>query len=133
MVLSRSDGENTDSTESHDATTILVDEQQRLLRDNNIIGKLVDVATSDGQNEAFAAKVEIRPCLMVRLTNDELGDESQVFLQQAETVRLGQGDNRFVRVTELSTNSDVAVPILLRCSSTGTHVGKSYKGKVIER
>lgn len=36
-------------------------------------------------------KVEVRPCLMVILSN-ECGDESQVFLQQAKTVLLGQSD-----------------------------------------
>lgn len=78
-------------------------------------------------------KVEVRPCLMVKLENEQ-GDESQVFLQQAETVRLGQGnDERFTRATELSSDPEESVPILLRCSNVGTHVGKSYTGTVEEK
>jgi len=77
-------------------------------------------------------KVEVRPCLMVNLANDN-GDKSQVFLQQAETVRLGQGGESFIRVTELSSNPEESVPILLRCSVSGTHIGKAYTGKVVEK
>mmetsp|Transcript_36843 Transcript_36843/g.56416 ORF Transcript_36843/g.56416 Transcript_36843/m.56416 type:complete len:289 (+) Transcript_36843:58-924(+) len=86
-------------------------------------------------------KVEIRPCVQVGLfppQEDEggPGDFGQVFLQQAETVRLGQrkGDDSFIRVTELeSDGSAQPVDILLRVVGMGTHVGRAYSGKVVER
>lgn len=91
-------------------------------------------------------KEEIRPCVLVELetqTADEvdksLSPRGQVFLQQAETVRLAQPSGEFVRVTDLeaqSSGNEVDTnrePILLRMMKTGTHVGKIYSGKVEER
>ena len=63
----------------------------------------------------------------------------QVFLQQAETVRLGQQGGSFVRVTDLQAqtkrdgNSEHVEQVLLRIKSAGTHIGKAYTGKVTER
>ena len=91
-------------------------------------------------------KEEIRPCVLVELetqTADEfgeiLGPRGQVFLQQAETVRLAQTSGNFTRVTDLEAQSGgngvdtKREPILLRVMETGTHVGKIYTGKVEER
>jgi 3-dehydroquinate synthase II len=91
-------------------------------------------------------KEEIRPCVLVELEtqqDDEFGDSvgprGQVFLQQAETVRLAQPAGEFVRVTDLEAQSGgngldlIRKPILLRIMKTGTHVGKVYTGKVEER
>lgn len=68
----------------------------------------------------------------------------QIFLQQAETVRLGQHEGGAVRVTDLrmldaTSNKDISRSnakghsILLRIVGTGTHIGKAYGGKVLER
>mmetsp|Transcript_8597 Transcript_8597/g.15993 ORF Transcript_8597/g.15993 Transcript_8597/m.15993 type:complete len:450 (+) Transcript_8597:61-1410(+) len=88
-------------------------------------------------------KVEIRPCVQVGLfvPQSSLGREEnasygQVFLQQAETVRLGQtlGSESFLRITDLEYQENVqASDVLLRVTGLGTHVGKSYSGKVSER
>ena len=91
-------------------------------------------------------KEETRPCVLVELeTRQEngldgsVGPRGQVFLQQAETVRLARPSGEFVRVTDLEAQSggnrmDVnREPILLRVMKTGTHVGKVYTGKVEER
>ena len=92
-------------------------------------------------------KEEIRPCILVELETrpdddnigESLGPTGQVFLQQAETVRLGQTSGKFVRITDLeaqgggNTESVQRESILLRIMKTGTHVGKVYTGKVEER
>ena len=56
-----------------------------------------------------------------------------IFLQQAETVRLGKSDGGAVRVTDLDASEAKKVPILLRVTSSGTHVGGRYAGKVDEK
>jgi len=91
-------------------------------------------------------KEEIRPCVLVELEaqsydefGEDVGSRGQVFLQQAETVRLGQPSSEFIRVTDLEAQSGGngmnvdTKPILLRVMKTGTHVGKVYTGKVEER
>jgi len=125
-----------------------------------------------GQSRSVAVgrlKVEVRPCVMVGLRvvgnggcggekEEEEGGESnnhletdvdddvvgQIFLQQAETVRLGQSEGSYVRVTSLSTLDTTAQEtdsrkaiqgddVLLRIVGTGTHIGRAYSGKVLER
>lgn len=90
-------------------------------------------------------KQEVRPCVLVALQQqNETGKAwatavGQIFLQQAETVRLGQQGGSFVRVTELQSqikgngNSKDTEPVLLRIQSAGTHIGKAYTGQVTER
>ena len=86
-------------------------------------------------------KIEVRPCVLVGLEVDADNGSStrsgQIFLQQAETVRLGQIGGNFVRVTDLTvaepTERDKRHPLLLRETSAGTHVGGRYDGKVDER
>lgn len=92
-------------------------------------------------------KEEIRPCVLVELESQTTDDETdkcfcpkgQVFLQQAETVRLAQPSGDFIRVTDLEAQNggnraDLRrEPLLLRVMTTGTHVGKVYTGKVEER
>jgi 3-dehydroquinate synthase class II len=75
-------------------------------------------------------KVEMRPCLIVGLETPG-GAVSQVFLQQAETVRLGDEDGQCVRVTDLS--SEEKVNMMLRSTTAGTHIGQAYSGKVVEK
>eukprot|EP00521_Asterionellopsis_glacialis_P016002 CAMPEP_0195308080 /NCGR_PEP_ID=MMETSP0707-20130614/38043_1 /TAXON_ID=33640 /ORGANISM="Asterionellopsis glacialis, Strain CCMP134" /LENGTH=421 /DNA_ID=CAMNT_0040372339 /DNA_START=297 /DNA_END=1562 /DNA_ORIENTATION=+ len=92
-------------------------------------------------------KIEVRPCVIVGLKatttttakdNDDDDDhddvepiaDGQIFVQQAETVRLGKEEGQFVRVTDLGINQ--AESALLRITGTGTHVGKAYTGKVVE-
>ena len=84
-------------------------------------------------------KEEVRPCIQIELSVDGSTAKGQVFVQQAETVRLGKrkGEAAFVRATGLESiaNDDVAVEeeILLRVTELGTHVGKAYSGKVQEK
>jgi len=91
-------------------------------------------------------KEEIRPCVLVELEAEsgddpdkQVGSRGQVFLQQAETVRLAQPSSGFIRVTDLdaqTNNNGMGVnkePLLLRVMTIGTHVGKMYTGKVEER
>lgn len=95
---------------------------------------------STGKSRAVAVgrlKQEVRPCVLVELETDK-GRHAQVILQQAETVRLGLEGGDFVRVTDLeasSGNADVNKKerVLLRITSSGTHVGKRYDGTVLER
>jgi len=99
-------------------------------------------------------KIEVRPCVIVGLKatttttakdndaddhddddDDDHDDvepiaDGQIFVQQAETVRLGKEEGQFVRVTDLGINQ--AESALLRITGTGTHVGKAYTGKVVE-
>ena len=87
-------------------------------------------------------KIEVRPCILVGLepqnqqtqnarATSEAGG-GHIFLQQAETVRLGRPDGGSMKVTDLEIASTKKVPILLRVASTGTHVGGRYTGKVDE-
>ena len=93
-------------------------------------------------------KIEVRPCVLVGLKehlSDDIADsesktkpaEGQIFLQQAETVRLGNKDGDYVRVTdvEIASFDETAKhsTILLRTTSSGTHVGGRYEGKVTEK
>lgn len=105
--------------------------------------QVYDVESSAARAVAVGRlKIEIRPCIMCGLfafdNGEELGQEEdgQVFLQQAETVRLGQriGESGFVRVTDLDSHgSTVLSDVLLRVVESGTHVGKTYSGKVVEK
>jgi 3-dehydroquinate synthase class II len=87
-------------------------------------------------------KVESRPCVMIGLQGqiqegNQRPAEGQIFLQNAETVRISAGGGEFVRVTDLQVASyddtSKRVPILLKVSSAGTHVGGRYAGDVRER
>lgn len=75
-------------------------------------------------------KVEVRPCLIVGLEAPD-GATSQVFLQQAETVRLGDEGGNCIRATDLSPEQETRV--LLRSTTAGTHIGQAYSGKVVEK
>lgn len=101
---------------------------------------------ASGRERAVAVgrlKVEVRPCVQVELVapgpSTPAGrgaSRGQVFLQQAETVRLGRsmGDDSFIRITDLECKEDVQPSeVLLRVTGMGTHVGKAYSGKVNER
>jgi len=97
-------------------------------------------------------KEEVRPCIQIELAVD-FGTEQecagaeprnaitrgQIFVQQAETVRMGKrrGEATFVRATdlEIGTENDAAarIEILVRVTALGTHVGKTYSGKVQEK
>ena len=97
-------------------------------------------------------KEEVRPCIQIELSVDIGVDtectgaecdssiaKGQIFVQQAETVRLGKrrGETAFVRATDLESVADddsaVGREILLRVTELGTHVGKAYSGKVQEK
>lgn len=72
-------------------------------------------------------KVEPRPTLRVDFAMDG-GATGQVFLQQAETVRLGSSP-----APRPITKLAVGERILLRQVAAGTHVGKAIAGRVEER
>lgn len=99
-----------------------------------------------GSSRAVAVgrlKIEVRPCVLVSFEEEGKDGETQlskgqIFLQQAETVRLGKEGGNFVRVTDLQLSSpedskDKSIPILLRITSTGTHIGGRYEGEVTEK
>eukprot|EP00977_Amphora_coffeiformis_P017532 scaffold5772_cov188-Amphora_coffeaeformis.AAC.13 len=105
-----------------------------------------DSATGESRSVAVGRlKQEIRPCVLMNLQLpgsvhededcDSLSITGQIFLQQAETVRLGSEGGSFQRVTdfEAQDHGDATKPILLRVQSTGTHIGMAYSGKVTER
>ena len=94
-------------------------------------------------------KQEVRPCVIVEMETsletvlDDTNEDTlrkteiqkfsgQIFLQQAETVRLGLENGSYLRVTDLQPN-DPKQGILLHVKSAGTHVGKTYTGSVKER
>ena len=100
-------------------------------------------------------KIEKRPCLVLSLLqnnnnkNEQDNDgptnsatkttrptaaaEAQIFLQQAETVRLGRPGGEAIRVTDLPSDSSTTTTVWLRVTSAGTHIGKSYRGQVEEK
>lgn len=112
-----------------------------------------DATTGETRSVAVGRlKTEVRPCVRVDLScrleggegedGDVLAVEGQIFLQQAETVRLGRSGGGHLRVTDLSPTTREGASetfdgdgeeILLRIDGSGTHIGKSYSGKVIER
>ena len=129
-----------------------------------------DCGSGNGRAVAVGRlKVETRPCAMVslrwknnrqnigvsrdddginNLSSNEINDsaeaavmmEGQVFLQMAETVRLGREGGGDVRVTDLPVAGAVwdndthpGERVLLRVSGKGTHLGRTYGGKVVEK
>jgi len=86
-------------------------------------------------------KQELRPSVLIELESDEKGisRRGQVFLQQAETVRLASdaSNGEFIRVTDLEAHTvrddQCTCPVLLRITTKGTHVGKAYGGSVKEK
>lgn len=78
-------------------------------------------------------KVEPRPTLRVAFHCPMEGGEGargQIFLQQAETVRLVQpGGRSSLPVTELKPGD----PLLLRWQHKGTHIGRPIAASVVEK
>ena len=84
------------------------------------------------------AKVEPRPMLKLDFRLDgEDGAAGQLFLQQAETVRLGTvGDALPVTVAAAAMSRGAAAElprVRVRASSRGTHVGRAIEARVTER
>lgn len=119
-----------------------------------------DCLTGDSRPVAVGRlKIEVRPCVVVGLQSpspleDDVpspksksqspprlpsSSDAQIFMQQAETVRLGRNGGNSIRVTDLDGSSEKGSksgkrePVLLRIVGSGTHVGKAYTGKVLER
>jgi len=109
-----------------------------------------------GKSRAVAVgrcKIEVRPCILVKLAGMNMKDQNsmvsrqdsampapilgQVFLQQVETVRLGQPGGQVLPVTaiEMAGPQDTHKQhsILLRISDIGTHMGRPAPGSVMER
>ena len=100
--------------------------------------------------EIKSLQEEVSPCVVVELESSseppaediipQVEGFAQVFLQEAETVRLGQEKGGSVRVTDLdvgepdqSIETITKQPVLLRIMSKGTNVGKVCDGTIIER
>lgn len=117
----------------HDETTKYLSELEA--------GDLVEVYNSKtGISRGVAVgrlKQELRPCVLLELESENESQRGQIFLQQAETVRLAQPNGEFIRVTELQSQAEKSLEsistILLRLTTTGTHVGKAYSGSVNEK
>ncbi|CAJ1949803.1 unnamed protein product [Cylindrotheca closterium] len=78
-------------------------------------------------------KQEVRPCVLIRLETPA-NQQGQIFLQQAETVRLGHERGKFLRASDLDHEAiDNNKPILLRTLAAGTHIGIAFEGSVEER
>mmetsp|Transcript_972 Transcript_972/g.1888 ORF Transcript_972/g.1888 Transcript_972/m.1888 type:complete len:399 (+) Transcript_972:23-1219(+) len=77
-------------------------------------------------------KQEVRPCVLIQLETP--ANQGQIFLQQAETVRLGQEEGNFLRASDLDYEAtDDNQPILLRTMGAGTHIGIAFEGTVEEK
>jgi 3-dehydroquinate synthase II len=98
--------------------------------------QVYNTVTGDSRPVAVGRlKQEVRPCVLVELHSKDQHSAGQVFLQQAETVRLGQEGGESMRVTDLKVQNEpiTTESLLLRIQTTGTHIGKAYTGKVEER
>ncbi len=73
-------------------------------------------------------KIEPRPLLIVRFIS-EGGDEGQVFLQQAETVRLISNLEKTASITHL----EAGMKILGVTGEAGRHIGQKISGDVEEK
>lgn len=90
------------------------------------------VRASDGRCRACVVgrcKVEPRPMLRVEFATPD-GERGQLFLQQAETVRLATTSGP-LSVTRVRVSNDPE--ILVRLAIRGTHVGRSIDAIVLER
>lgn len=89
--------------------------------------------TADGSARGVTVgrcKVEPRPTVRVDFRDTDDGAIGQIFLQQAETVRLATAESRApLPVTRLAA----ADRILVRRTGAGTHVGSAIRGRVEER
>jgi len=95
-------------------------------------GDIVLVCSASGETRPGTvgrAKVEPRPALRVEFADGD-GRRGNVFLQQAETVRLATGADGGYRSV---TDAKVGDPVLVRFSESGTHVGRAVAGSVEER
>jgi 3-dehydroquinate synthase II len=92
---------------------------------------VVDAYGSTRSLTVGRCKVEPRPLLMLTFEAD--GDQGQVFLQQAETVRLivesDDGEFHVRSVTEVGVGERLRVRKVLK----GTHVGRVISARVVER
>jgi 3-dehydroquinate synthase II len=78
-------------------------------------------------------RVKIEPRPLIKLSFESIGGDGQVFLQQAETVKVcgptEEAEWRTLAVTEITKGDK----IFTRIQSKGTHVGKDIDASVIER
>ena len=100
------------------------------------------VDATDGRSRGVVvgrAKTEPRPMLRVDFAlTDDGGSEGQLFLQQAETVRLAaldtEGGALPVTMAASASSAGKTLPqVFVRASARGTHVGKTIQARVSER
>jgi 3-dehydroquinate synthase II len=95
-----------------------------------VAGDEVLVVSSTGSRAVAVGrlKIEPRPLLLVRFNNVQFG-EGQLFLQQAETVRLVLNLEKTVSVTHL----EAGMNILGAAGTAGRHIGQAISGDVEEK
>jgi len=95
-------------------------------------GDEVSICSSEGKCRAGVVgrlKIESRPFLLIHLRDEQSGRDCQVFLQQAETVRLVGDNGEAVSVTTLGPGKKV----LGRLSRGAMHIGNNVMSVVEER
>ena len=122
---------------------LLADGSTKYLSEVGAGDEIMAVRASDGQYRACAVgrcKIEPRPLLRIDFTDEEGTASGQLFLQQAETVRLATpsastgNQAESLHVTALPvTKARAGQQILLRSVAQGTHVGKAISAQVTER
>ena len=96
-----------------------------------VSGDQVLICNANGNTRTMTVgrvKIEQRPMLILKM-EDENAHTGNVYLQQAETVRLVTSQGHAVRITELQNNDY----ILGNVDTTGRHVGVAISAKVVER
>ena len=101
----------------------------------------VDATTGKSRGVTVGrAKTEPRPMLKIEFSlggggdgDEEAGASGQLFLQQAETVRLATETSGALPVTVAATSSAPLPRVRVRATAQGTHVGRVIKARVNER
>jgi 3-dehydroquinate synthase II len=73
-------------------------------------------------------KIERRPFLLIRFRSKS-GNEGQIMLQQAETVRLVDGSGSIISVTDLEVGDE----IIVRNDNQMRHIGNALEGEMREK
>ena len=95
-------------------------------------GDEVSICSPEGKCRAGVVgrlKIESRPFLLIHLCDEDSGREGQIFLQQAETVRIVTENGEAVSVTTLKPGKKV----LGRLSRGAMHIGENVMIEVEER
>jgi 3-dehydroquinate synthase II len=97
-----------------------------------VAGDMILVVSADGLSRSVTVgrlKIESRPLLLISFVTVEGAEEGQIFLQQAETVRLLQSSGAALSVTNLKEDD----LLLGKLGTSGRHLGACIEGQVEER